>query len=236
MSVLRDRFESIHFGVGFVVFPAPDLDRKRRLAFQGHLEDAGLEINQVRAGEQRLAVTTHLEKTPLHITVEGKPGEPAILTIIEGFPSHDLSLFIEAAQMACVAYAKTWNEGQQVLGREVTIRKTVEAPGGDARKHLFLGRLDRTEAEIQLFGRPIHGFGMRFMMSPLKSEGTDAKAIELKVESMLADPKRLFVECVAKWPMPLPTCSLTPEPLMKWVDAFINDQVVSFMEFRKEQP
>jgi len=73
------------------------------------------------------------------------------------------------------------------------------------------------------------GSGMRFVMPPPSSAPTDP-VIELKIESLLQDARKLFFEAQFIWQRPrAPGEALEPSARLQQVDDFLKTKVVKFV-------
>lgn len=101
---------------------------------------------------------------------------------------------------------------QIALGSNAVIRQLFDVDG-DSRDFLAQHVMDINPDRFVPLQRPIQLLGMRIAFPPYKielegeeDEKTTAQAdwlLELKVESWLADPEKLFVEADATWPEPM---------------------------------
>jgi len=85
--------------------------------------------------------------------------------------------------------------------RQYTIRFTA-SPLNEKDSRIFLGNrvCGLQDDKLKPFGRPIHGFGVRFVMPSIKSEQNE---YSIRVESLLKDTKQLFLENQARFIVPL---------------------------------
>lgn len=80
-----------------------------------------------------------------------------------------------------------------------------------------------------MLGRPILGGGLRLVMPPVPGDPS-GPVVELKIESLLADTSKIYVEVQFFWKVPAPAgTSLDPTGRLGQVDLFICNQVVDFM-------
>ena len=56
--------------------------------------------------------------------------------------------------------------------------------------------------EMKVFGRPVLGGGIKLVFPSVS--GPEEPVIEVKVETFLADPRKLFVEVAGVWDSPTP--------------------------------
>ncbi len=83
------------------------------------------------------------------------------------------------------------------------LRKTFPLPaGGDARKFLMEGVAPIPPAKLAGWKRGFASVGVRFVFPP--QQMTDLSAHDLRIESFLPDPGKIFVEDSASFLVPLP--------------------------------
>lgn len=122
-----------------------------------------------------------------------------------------------------------------IFSSSAMVRGIVDS-GDDARTFLA-SRLIKVEPDD--FGRPIHGLGVRFFFppwKPKKSGRAKTKAIDwqvnLKVESLLRDPRKLFLEADAEWHLTKPWSRQTTMDAIRhvqYVIDFLNNTVIPYL-------
>jgi len=79
---------------------------------------------------------------------------------------------------------------------------------GDARTFLAQHVMSIDPDRVDRFGRPIHLVGLRFFFPPFRHKGKKGKAavanwqVNVKAESLLEDPSKLYLEADADWSEP----------------------------------
>src|SRR5574341_249480 len=85
---------------------------------------------------------------------------------------------------------------------------------------------------LGVFGRPIRGGGLRFVMDPVNEELP--AQIEVKVESFLSDTTKVFVETQFTWPIPAaPGTSFNVCERIESMDSYIEAHVQPFISGEK---
>lgn len=223
--------QTIHIGMNFNFLPMVTIDRRSYIDFQNALLEEGIEISNTTLQEKheitlRRDMPSHLEVKIIAL------GPPAVgqLLIIAPHPSCDVELFIQEAEAVIRAFDTTWQEKNRHLMRsDATIRSLFETDAEHAFKELWETRLQQTEQSLAIFGRPVLGGGLRFVMPP-KVDDTIPVQIEVKIESFLLDTKKIFVETQFIWPFPNPSDqSFDPKTRLHQVDNFIKEKVLSFI-------
>ncbi len=224
-----DTKQGFHFGANFLFAPAAAYEPSAVLQFQQALAaiSSALVFDQV----QRTPAGAFLVRQgpPLHVTV-GLVG-PGIgqLLIAAPQPNRPLVSFIEDAEWVVQAYRRVWPGPIQLVRRDCTLRYLYAVREGHAMQFLWERRLHQTEEALHALGRPVLGGGLRLVMPP-RQDVPDDPAIEVKIESLLADTRQLLLETQFIWEtLPPPGTEPDPRPLIEAVDAFNDGPVTDFV-------
>lgn len=195
-----------HFGVNYVISPAPTLTQKSFLAVQERLTDAGLSFGVTKRDERAFVLTKESQSPTLQLQIASDPANPVgQFLVIEPTPASPIEHFIKKTDACISAFKAVWPSPFQILKRDTCIRQLYECRGADhAFRFLWEERLHQTGAAIAGFKKKIGGGGLRLVFPP---ESPDQPMVEVKVESLLANPKRLFIESQFTWQQPLPAGS-----------------------------
>lgn len=220
---------TIHMGINFVVSPMPTIDMERNLNFQESLVRQGIDFSKVDFKERQILVIREAP-TPLHVKVAALGPPTGQLLILAPHPQRPLSLFVREAEAVIEAFCSTWpEERRQIISCDATLRDLYEASGEHAFQELWETRLGQSRASLEILGRPVLGGGLRFVMPP-QADDPDAVQMEVKIESFLRDTKKVFVETQFTWPTPRPPgAAFNPRDRLQQVDAYVDNQVVSFI-------
>jgi hypothetical protein len=227
LPVKGSRLEPRGYYLGIAFHPPIRLERKRGYEFAAALADF---------------------VDPSNVTVEDHAwvfSQP-----IPGSPRSQLTVSVAKSQLKIDAefprQAKEWFEDRQTA----ILRKFVElfAPtlilqsaamirgvlpiDGDARTYLAQRVMNVRGEYFAPFGRPIHMIGLTLGFPPCRVESPDGARVEdslvqVKVESLVEDTSKLFLEASGEWPQPL-KCS--DEALDKVVRR--QDEVAAYLEKR----
>ncbi len=226
--MLENTRQSIYFGVGCVLTPQPVFDAEHSLRFQQELAKQGLTFN---AASTPLGwIILQRAAPPLEVRLQ-QPGPPVgTLVTTASLPERTLEEFTDEAKMVLEAFKATWEgRGQvQVIQREITIRHLYDVAAEHAFQYLWEQRLGGTEQELGAFGRKVGGGGLRFVMPPADL-GSGDPGIEVKIESFLANPKKLFVELQMKWFVPGPLEDFDPASLLEEGQGYASKEIVAFI-------
>jgi len=218
---------TIHAGVNFVIAPFV-FDRKSCARFQELISEIDPNLGQFSYGEREFQATRQ-RPTPLAIQVIASGPQVGQLVIIatQHVPSRDT--FTAEADYVAQAFTQVWGTPKQILSCDATMRDLYETSSEHALIELWEKRLHQTPEDLQVFGRPVLGGGMRFVMPPPSSAPTDP-VIELKIESLLQDARKLFFEAQFIWQRPrAPGEALEPSARLQQVDDFLKTKVVKFV-------
>jgi hypothetical protein len=224
--MLEHTRQSIHFGVGCVFTPQPVFDAVHALQFQQELAKEGLTFTSSNTPPG--AIILGRTAPPLEIRVQ-QPGPPVgQLAVVAAWPQRTLDDFADEARMVVTAFGATWPGQLQVIGRDVTIRYLYDVAGEHAFKYLWEERLHRREEELSAFGRSVLGGGLRFVIPPGDVSSGEPN-VEVKIESFLTNPKKLFVELQMQWPRPASMAEFEPGALLQEADRFATTEVIRFI-------
>jgi hypothetical protein len=218
----------IHIGVNFLVTPAPGITPPTLLAFQQALFSEGLEFQKVENTGSQLVIVRE-RPSPLHINVVTNASSPMGQVLVIG-PNltTGLDYFIQDAEAALRAFETVWTNRQIIQG-DATIRDLYETTSQHAFQELWESRLGQSAQALAAFGRPIRGGGLRFVMDPLPGESEPVQ-IEVKIESFLTDPSKIFIETQFTWR------NVTNQPVpfnvrdrLKLMDDYIRNPIRAFI-------
>lgn len=222
----------IHAGINFISAPAPLVGQQTILSFQQAVMAHGLEYNRVETQKNTISLIRD-NPSPLQITVTSHEAQMGQLLIIAPQPKTSLDLFIQEAEAAIGAYEAVWQAPKrQVVHSDATIRQLYETTSKHAFQELWENRLGQPAQSLGVFGRPIRGGGLRFVMDPV-NEDLPAQ-IEVKVESFLSDTTKIFVETQFTWPIPAaPGTSFNVRERIEKMNSYIQAHVQPFVSGEK---
>ncbi|MGH7564889.1 MAG: hypothetical protein ACREK5_10785 [Gemmatimonadota bacterium] len=143
--------------------------------------------------------------------------------------------FKEEAEAICDVFETAWPEKRQVVSKDSALRILYDAGPHHAFEYIWEHRLHQSKDALQVFGRPVLGGGLRFVIPPQPTD-EDPVSIEIKVESFLRNPKKIFVETQMQWPKPQAPARLNPSSLLQEVETFAFERVVPFLTSGEEAP
>jgi hypothetical protein len=196
----RESRQSIYFDISYIIARDWAADTMKRLQFQKTLAEKQLDFPQTGAGPSDFTLI-RIEPSPLQVKVASLGPRVSSIFIGSENPAYMLELFGKEAKTVCDAYRQTWlSEPCQILQCNARIRHLYSCRD-HAFKYLWEDRLGQTPQDFHYLGKPVLGGGLRLVMPPLK-EDTEPVQIEIKIESFLREPKKMFVETFFLWPQP----------------------------------
>lgn len=220
--MLRDSRTAFHFGVSFTFAPQPVIDPAHQIGFVKALQDRGLTFSNVAT--PGTAIILDRQSTPLEVRVS-QPGPPVgQLVVLAPQPRRTLLEFQEESEEVCAGFSATWPGVLQIVQRDCVLRHTYDVASDHAFRYLWSERLRQEDVALAVFGRPMQGGGLRFVL-PAIEEGQPTT--EVKIESLLADARKLFVEVQMVWSAR--AAELDPGSLLQEAEAFASNQVVQFI-------
>lgn len=227
-----DARTNFHFGVNFILAPAPLFTNATFIGFQSALAkpERGLAFDQAIRKEDGGGFQLIRQKSPFHVTVQSVGPGVSQLLIIAPNPAQTMDDFVSEAECVCDAFLESWPAEKTLIHRDGALRRLYPM-GADthAFQYLWEKRLHQADNAIQIFQRAILGGGIRLVFPPLPEIDDDAM-FEVKIESFLQDPSKLFVETTAAWNKPMPPGSM-PEPkaVMDAIAEFADGPVEQFI-------
>ena len=223
----------IHVGINFISAPAPLISQQTLLLFQQAVMAHGLEYNRVETAKNAISLFRE-SPSPLQVLVASNEAQMGQLLITAPQPKGSLNLFINEAEAAIQAYETVWQAAnRQLVHVDSTIRQLYETTSQHAFQELWESRLGQSSQALSVFGRPIRGGGLRFVMDPVDEELP--AQIEVKVESFLADTTKIFVEMQFTWPVPaVAQSSFNVKERIDAMNSYIEAHVQPFISGEKK--
>lgn len=219
----------IHIGINFLTLPGVTISNESCLQFQKEINLSGLDFSKVEKNPDNTKIAIIRESpSPLHILVSVQQPPVAQLRIIAPFPKTSKDLFIYEVEAVVRAYEATWPaDSRKVVHSDGAIRELLEASGEftHAFQELWERRLNQSAESLKIFGKPIRGGGLRFVLDPLQTD-SDPVQIEVKIESFLQDTKKIFVETIFNW---FAETGINPNERINSMDQFVKDHVYEFI-------
>ncbi|MBN2456130.1 MAG: hypothetical protein JXB29_06295 [Sedimentisphaerales bacterium] len=223
--------ESIYFGVSYVVASVWSSDAIARLEFQKTLAKQQLDFARTRVGIRDFALI-RTEPSALEVKVASLGPQVSSITIFSERPTHSLKLFVKEAEAVCDAYRDIFIRQQcQILQCNATVRHLYSCTE-HAFKYLWEQRLGQDPGDFRYLGdRPVSGGGLRLLMPAARDE-QDPVQIEIKIESFLREPRKMFIETIFAWPKPrvLPADGkFDPQQRLGDVEDYATSRVCDFL-------
>lgn len=226
--MLRESKRAIHFGLNFVLAPAVVADRKRTIAFQSELVDAGFAFDQVQLDPAGRGVTLSASQDqPLSVQLANPAPHVTQFLMVASPPRCGSEEFAEQAEGICKAFRSVWPEQHQIVSRDACVRHLYQAKTAHSFEYLWGQRLKQNLDDFQVFGRTVLGGGLRLVLPPTGEKKTQ---IDVKVETFLQDPRSIFIETQYAWPFPCTADeAFQPKALLREVDQFASGVLIDFL-------
>ncbi len=205
--------------ISFLLIPEAAISPQSSLTFQDEIRKAGLDFSGVNI-QNNAIVIARSDPSPLQITVGmAQPPQPPIcqLALVSQMPKTAIDGFCKDAEAAIIAFQSTWSPpAWQILKCDAMIRELHETESEHAFKELWENRLGQSAKSLSIFGKPIRGGGLRFVLDALPTD-EDPIQIDIKIELFLNDVKKIFVETTFSWGKPN-----QPSPIINAADRLIG--------------
>lgn len=223
----------IHAGINFISVPAPLISQQTILAFQQAIISHGLEYNRMETPKNTIVLFRDAPY-PLQISVLSHESQVGQLLVVTPQPKGTLDLFISEAEAAIQAYESVWQAAnRQIVRADATIRMLYETTSQHAFQELWESRLGQPTQALSIFGRPVRGGGLRFVLNPVNEDMPNQ--IEIKIESLLSDTTKIFVETQFTWPIPAAAgVSFQVKERIDGMKAYIDSHVEPFISGEKQ--
>ena len=235
MRINLESRESIHFGINYVFVPAPILDPKKCIAFQKSLTDAGVDLPSVKREEKEL----HLVRETPHFDVLVKMVGPQVgqLLMTSDCPEGALIVFAKEADQICKAYEKTWGTPVQFVDRDAAIHSLFSCVACEhSFQFLWERLLDQKVEDAQPLGHVMLGGGLRFVMPPEEDETPEPTSREVKIETFLREPAKVFVVTHLSWPQPVNENMFNKcSELLNRVETYATNEVAGFLTHKERE-
>jgi hypothetical protein len=223
----------IFAGVNFVIAPLVNINQRSNLAFQNALMENGVEFSNGQFLEHPQPSIVIGRNPPNQFqTKVGIVGQPNIgqLIVISDSPGLSLDSFVAEAEAIATSFDKVWSpQNRQVISRDVTIRSLHQSSQDDAFKEIWESTLKQKPEVLKAFGHKVHGGGLRFVVAPLETD-PEPHEIQVKIESFLTDPAKVFIETLFIWSQPMPAnAMLNAKTLLREVDRYVDEKVRTFI-------
>jgi hypothetical protein len=226
--------EVLAYGLQASFHPSIKLERRKGLELAGKLSSA-LDAREVALGENQWVISQ-----PMGASVNSKFAvtiDESTISIEAALPTDKLEKFDNRAHVILTEFKKMFDP-QLLLRSQSMVRATLQIDG-DARMFLCSHVTHFDTAKLKPLGRPVHLFGIRFFMPPYeqtsappakpgKSKAKKAAKtavdwmIDVKAESLIQDPSKLFLEATAEWQTPRPWDKRIVEHVVQGMDTTLD--------------
>ena len=231
-AINRQSRTSVHFSISFVIATAWTPDKALTVDFQKALLDNGLDFSRTNAGTNNF-ILSRTQPSHLQVKLESPAPQVSSIQIVSAPPAYDLEMFIQEASAATGAYQQTYAADQYQIIRCGAKLQHLYSSRAHAFQYLWEMRLGQSPQDFHCLGqRPVAGGGLRLVMPPHSKENEQPRSIELRIESFLREPRKLFIETAFVWPKPLllqKDQKFDPESRLISLEQYATNEVWTFL-------
>jgi len=165
--------------------------------------------------------------------------QPSDIQLHASYPIHGREWYEARYGMLLRRFAEFFKP-ELILESSAMIRGNLPI-NGDARTFLAEHVMNMDPSRTDPFGRPIHLLGLRFFFPPFRQKGKKGKdaitnwQVNVKAESLLEDPSKLYLEADADWPTPSAWNDNAVSHILEQLDTvggYLEKNVVAFLQHR----
>jgi hypothetical protein len=165
---------------------------------------------------------------------------PVAIQFDVSFPTHRMDWIANRCQMVLQVFGETFKP-KLVLSSIAKVIGTIQIDG-DAREFLVRHVSSLDPQRFTILKRPIHAFGIRVFCPPyekvIKKGKKETKEIipwhvDIKAESLMDDPTKLYLEADAQWPATAPWGEPKIQEIvghLKLVGDYLGKDVIEFLQ------
>ncbi len=228
----RESKTTVHLSVQYLLAGSWRPERARTVEFEKALLDNGLDFGQTQSRDNAFMLT---RPQPSHLQVRIESPNPQVVSLLTlaNNPQYECQMFGRDAEAVARSFLRTWPARQyQVLTVNCKIHHLYSATV-HAFKYLWEERLGQAREDFRLLGnRPVAGGGLRLVMPPHAAAGGEPTSIQVRIESFLKEPKKIFIETAFSWPKPWMTDSekgFDPTRYIEQTEQFAAEEVWNFL-------
>lgn len=217
--MIPDAFRLRRSAIAYVFSGQPEIRREEALQFYDRVTGEKVDVPQFNFERSTLSLARvgSGDRSPQFQTQVGPHEGNFRLLVIETWPDRPLELIKQDADIVWEQFRATWSENR-VGGRPVVVETRfqldVPADGGNATEYLIDEVLHLPHKALEELGRQVHGMGLKINLPVEASFDEMGKSADtplnfadsrIRIETLLDDTSRLYLEMVTKWPsVPLP--------------------------------
>ena len=226
----KESCQTIFYGVNYVVASEWPSQPVQRAEFQKVLAENQVSFDQTVAGVRNFTLIRK-EQSPLQVKIASLGPQVSNVGINSQYPSYTADMFLKDADTVLDVYRRTLlREPCQILQSGATVHQLYSC-SDHAFKYLWEQRLNQDPQDFSHLGKPVLGGGLRLVMPPIKGD-VEPVQIELKIESFLREPNKMYIEIMFVWPQPRllrPEQKFDPEFRLKKVEKYAIREVWEFL-------
>jgi hypothetical protein len=223
--------KNIHVGINYILAPIPSIDRSSALKFQSQLEGDKIDITNVSYLSNQISMIRQNPGSSLEIKLLNVGPQVVQLVILLSQPEYSIELIEEEVDRIVTIFNNVWpTNGKQLIACDTTIRTLFDSTSNHAFQEIWENRLNQKKEELSILGRPIQGGGLRFVLPPSDPRDPNDYIIEIKIESFLPDPRKIYVESQFIWKIPsVLKTHISGSDKIELVEKFINDNIIQYI-------
>lgn len=231
-SINRQSKTTIFFSVQYLLAAQWMPERARTVEFEKALLENGLDFAQTQSLPNAFMLV-RTQSSPLQVKLESPGPQVVSLLVSASNPTYDREMFSRDAEAVTQAFLRTWpSDHYQTLNVVSKIHHLYSAQS-HAFQYLWEQRLGQSPEDFRVLGgRPVAGGGLRLVMPPHAAEGGEPISIELRLESFLREPQKIFIETTFTWPRPqviVPQQGFNPQRYIEQTEQFAAEEVWNFL-------
>lgn len=235
-SINRQSKTTVHLSVQYLLAGAWSPERVRTVEFEKALLENGLDFGQTQSRETSFTLI-RTQSSHLQVKLESPGPQVVSLLVLSANPQYEREMFGRDAEAVTTAFLKTWPaEHYQALTVNSKIHHLYSAQT-HAFQYLWEERLGQSPEDFRLLGgRPVAGGGLRLVMPPHAAPGAEPTSIDVRVESFLREPKKIFIETAFTWPKPRVITTeqgFEPQRYIEETERFAAEEVWNFLMRRQ---
>lgn len=228
----RQSKTTVHLSVQYLLAGTWAPERVRTVEFEKALLENGLDFGQTQSRENSFTLI-RTQTSPLQVKLESPGPQVVSLLAAANNPQYERELFERDAEAVTQAFLRTWPaEHYQILTVNSKIHHLYSV-GTHAFQYLWEQRLEQSPEDFRLLGsRPVAGGGLRLVMPPYAAQGAEPTSVEVRVESFLREPKKVFIETAFTWPRPRVIATgqgFEPQRYIEETERFAAEEVWAFL-------
>lgn len=224
---------TIHINISYIFAPFQPLNRLQALQLQEAFLKKGIEIATTNYTENEVTlIRNHLNPIEIKIGIIGQQASNiGRFSINAPNPGRSLELVTQEAEDISQCIREVCGQKiQQIIKTDALIRDLYDTQSNHAFQDLWENRLSMSAKQLASFKRPVLGGGIRLFF-PIMNDNKDLPQLDLRIESFLQNPKRIFIEARSSWnSIETNFDGFHPEKKFEYIEKTITTEVIQFIK------